>query len=88
MICSIIENNIHFDEHVHAVVSERHLELLNSAIESIKSSLEMFDENNESSIVPSTIMLKDAIESLGMITGRVYSDELLDNIFSRFCIGK
>lgn len=29
-----------------------------------------------------------AIESLGEIIGKVYTDDLLDRIFSRFCIGK
>ena len=32
--------------------------------------------------------LKDAIYHLGLITGEVYSDDLLGNIFSKFCIGK
>ena len=32
--------------------------------------------------------LKDAIYHLGLITGEIYSDDLLGNIFSKFCIGK
>lgn len=32
--------------------------------------------------------LRDALYHLGSITGDVASDEILDNIFSRFCIGK
>ncbi|MFN5355911.1 MAG: tRNA uridine-5-carboxymethylaminomethyl(34) synthesis GTPase MnmE, partial [Bacteroidota bacterium] len=32
--------------------------------------------------------LKDAIRNLGEITGEVYTDDLLGNIFSKFCIGK
>jgi tRNA U34 5-carboxymethylaminomethyl modifying GTPase MnmE/TrmE len=32
--------------------------------------------------------LRSALEILGEATGRVYHDELLNNIFSRFCIGK
>ena len=32
--------------------------------------------------------LKDAIYNLGLITGEIYSDDLLGNIFSKFCIGK
>jgi len=32
--------------------------------------------------------LRSALEHLGQVTGRTYHNELLDNIFSRFCIGK
>ena len=32
--------------------------------------------------------LKDAIYHLGLITGEIYSDDLLGNIFSKSCIGK
>ncbi len=32
--------------------------------------------------------LREAAEALGRIVGRVYSDDLLDRIFSRFCVGK
>ncbi len=34
------------------------------------------------------IELRDALEHLGRITGAVYTDDVLDRIFSRFCIGK
>ena len=32
--------------------------------------------------------LRSALEELGAMTGAVYTDDLLDRIFSRFCIGK
>jgi tRNA modification GTPase len=32
--------------------------------------------------------LRDALEQLGEMAGAVYTDDLLDRIFSRFCIGK
>lgn len=32
--------------------------------------------------------LRAAVEQLGAMTGAVYTDDLLDRIFSRFCIGK
>lgn len=32
--------------------------------------------------------LRDALDELGVIIGAVYTDDLLDRIFSKFCIGK
>ena len=32
--------------------------------------------------------LREALQELGRITGAVYTDDILDRIFSRFCIGK
>jgi tRNA modification GTPase len=34
------------------------------------------------------LALRGAVDSLGEMTGAVYTDDLLDRIFSRFCIGK
>ena len=34
------------------------------------------------------IDVKELWETLGEITGEVYKDELLDEIFSKFCLGK
>ncbi len=34
------------------------------------------------------LALRGAIDALGEMTGAVYTDDLLDRIFSRFCIGK
>ena len=33
-------------------------------------------------------VIRAALEDSGQITGRTVSDELVENIFSRFCIGK
>jgi tRNA modification GTPase len=32
--------------------------------------------------------LRDALEQLGSILGLIYTDDILDRIFSKFCIGK
>jgi tRNA modification GTPase len=34
------------------------------------------------------LALREAIDELGAMAGAVYTDDLLDRIFSRFCIGK
>jgi tRNA modification GTPase len=35
-----------------------------------------------------SVELREGIDHLGRIAGRVYTDDVLDRIFSRFCIGK
>jgi tRNA modification GTPase len=32
--------------------------------------------------------LRGALDELGAMVGEVYTDDLLDRVFSRFCIGK
>jgi tRNA modification GTPase len=32
--------------------------------------------------------LRETLEQLGEMVGAIYTDDLLDRIFSRFCIGK
>lgn len=38
--------------------------------------------------VPAAGHLREAAEALGKLLGRTYADDLLDGIFSRFCVGK
>ena len=52
---------------------------INDAIKEIK---------NDSPIDIVELDLKDAWKSLGEIIGETYTDELLDELFSRFCLGK
>ena len=72
----------------HAVISERHRDLLIRAHEEAKQARQFLNQNVEENAVLATEHLRSALECLGQVTGRVYHEELLDNIFSRFCIGK
>ena len=63
------------------------------SISLLKKSLSILNEsiNNLESLVPIDIIemdLKDCWNTLGLIIGESYTDELLDEIFSRFCLGK
>jgi len=64
----------------------RHEENIVQALES----LEKAREASESELSEEFILfdLKNALNSLGKITGEVTSDDILDKIFSQFCIGK
>ncbi|MEN8254431.1 MAG: tRNA uridine-5-carboxymethylaminomethyl(34) synthesis GTPase MnmE [Verrucomicrobiota bacterium] len=72
----------------HAVISERHRDLLIRSHKEAKQARAYLNENVEENAVLASEHLRSALDFLGQVTGRVYHDELLDNIFSRFCIGK
>jgi tRNA modification GTPase len=71
----------------HAVISERHRALLAGAHELIEDARKLAHQD-DTLLVPAADMLRAALDMLGTITGRTYTTELLDTIFSRFCIGK
>ena len=56
-----------------------------------KDALDIFQESLSSQLVPADLLaidLKDAYIALAAITGDDFTEDLLDNIFSKFCIGK
>jgi tRNA modification GTPase len=72
----------------HAVISERHRQLLVESHREAKQARAYLNEDVEENAVLAAEHLRSALEFLGQVTGRTYHEELLDNIFSRFCIGK
>ncbi len=64
----------------------RHLEALQKTESSLNSVLENIDNPVTSDFLASDI--KQALYYLGEITGQVTTDDLLETIFSKFCIGK
>jgi tRNA modification GTPase len=71
----------------HASISERHRRLLVDAQIEVQEALNLINHQS-SDVVLAADRLRDAIEHLGCVTGKVYHDELLSSIFSRFCVGK
>lgn len=69
-------------------VSERHAALLREAAASVDEARAIFDDGAEAAAVPAADRLRDAAESLARITGRSYTEALLDAVFGRFCVGK
>lgn len=68
------------------VSNVRHFRCLTAAKNSLESSLSAIKEKLSGEFV--AIDVRDAVSSLGEIIGEVTSDDLLNNIFSKFCIGK
>ena len=70
-----------------AVVSNvRHYNSLKRAKESLINALNSIDENMSGEFI--SIDFRLAEDSLGEIIGTVTTDDILNNIFSKFCIGK
>ena len=64
----------------------RSISLLYKSLNSIEESINEINNNSPIDIVE--FHLKDAWNSLGEVIGETYTDELLDELFSRFCLGK
>jgi tRNA modification GTPase len=68
------------------VSNSRHYAALRSALESLDSVLMGLDAGITGDFLAMDI--RHALNALGEITGEISTDDLLGNIFSRFCIGK
>ena len=72
----------------HATISERHRQLVQSALNALNEGCSILERSDDADLVPAASLLRQALEQLGEATGAQYTTELLDKIFSRFCIGK
>ena len=68
------------------ITSTRHQEALRRANEHLTASFGSLEQNVPLDFV--SIDLRAAYDSLGEVTGETASEDLLDKIFSEFCIGK
>lgn len=68
------------------VTNAHHIGLLHQAVDSLNAVLEGIEAGMPVDLVQ--IDMTDAWNTLGEITGQTYQDELLDQLFSQFCLGK
>lgn len=68
-------------------VSSRHRREVAQALAAVDEARSRLADGSEG-LVLAAECLRTAADALGRITGRVWSEELLDNIFGRFCVGK
>ena len=64
----------------------RHYEAMKHLLEAIRQVIRGLEDEVATDLV--AIDLRDAIYHIGSITGEVTTDEILGNIFSKFCVGK
>ena len=68
------------------ITERRHREALLRAVTSLEAVLSSAE--NVAPLECLAMDLRESLASLGQITGETTPDEILDHIFSRFCIGK
>ena len=80
-----LKGDISFNEEIY-ITSARQKDALCRALESMKKVIESIDNGMPEDFY--SIDLMDAYEALGSITGEEVGDDLINEIFSRFCMGK
>lgn len=78
--------NTDYNESSLLVTSSRHRDALQKAQQDVRSALQALDQGMTGDFL--SIDLRSALKNLGTITGEITTEDILDSIFSRFCIGK
>ncbi len=78
-------NQINVDNEI-VITNIRHKNLITKAIESVKKTKETIENQMPLDII--AIFIKDILEDLGNITGEVVTENIIDEIFAKFCLGK
>lgn len=78
--------NLKHDENNVVVTNQRHYEALHKSLESVKNVKAAISQSFHTELL--AYELRYALEHLGEISGEFTNDEVLGNIFSKFCIGK
>lgn len=68
------------------ITNQRHFDILTRVKKLLENNLESFEKNEGLEFIASDLRL--TINALSEITGEITTDDILNNIFSSFCIGK
>jgi len=68
------------------VTNIRHMQALHNAGSALEKVYDSLNKNVSGELI--SVDIKTALHHLGLITGEVTNEDLLQNIFSKFCIGK
>ena len=68
------------------VVNARHAKLLTEAVDDLKLAASKLKKKEHLELVAAD--LRDAVDHIGQVVGRVDNERMLDSLFKQFCIGK
>ena len=78
-------NEINLDNDV-VITNVRHKNLISKAIENVEKAQDTIENDMPLDVI--AIFIKDILEDLSNITGEIVSEDIVNEIFSKFCLGK
>lgn len=78
-------NEINVDNET-VITNLRHKNLISKAIENVKKARETLENGMPTDVI--AIFIKDILEALGEITGEEVTENIINEIFAKFCLGK
>lgn len=84
-IISKVKNIIEYGESSH-ITTQRQLEVLERVKQYLDSAISNLKHGIEADVI--SIDIRKSLEELDVLVGRKFSNDLLDTIFSNFCVGK
>lgn len=78
-------NEIQLDNET-IITNVRHKTIISNAIQLTKKAIDISNKNLPIDMI--AMYIKEILEELGKITGETISDEIIKEIFSKFCLGK
>ncbi len=78
-------NEINLDNEI-MITNIRHKDLISKSLENISKAKDSIISNMPLDII--SIFIKDILEGLSNITGEIVNDDIINEIFSKFCLGK
>jgi tRNA modification GTPase len=85
-LTSIVTASLRRSDASVVVMNQRHRQHLADARDAVQSARDALAAGVSSDML--TLDLREALHELGAITGEITNEDVLDQIFSRFCIGK
>jgi len=74
------------DTHIAFLLNERQAHLLQEYIHAIEQALQLTQQGMSTDVL--AIELRSALDTVGLILGTIYTEDLLNDVFANFCIGK
>ena len=68
------------------ITNIRHKSALEKTKEAVENIFQTIDSEMPMDLI--SVDLKEALDSLSEITGEISSEDILDHVFSNFCVGK